>query len=176
MRAALAASLVASLWLGTPLAEAEDIAASPPRELSVTIYRAPGGDAERIAQQSGGHGGFALITETRDVTIRSASTACASKAWPKASRPRTALVTGLPAGIIEKNRDARRLSPSSLLRTSVGKQGHAAAHRSQDRAGYAQPRHDQIGAGRSGRVRDGGWRRDLELLGAAGSLQLRGGR
>jgi len=122
MRAFLAASLIVSLWFGAPLAEAGDIAASPPRALSVTIYRAPNSDAEGIAQQTQGYRGFALITETRDVTIPAGLNRLRFEGVAEGIEAETALVTGLPAGIIEKNRDTRRLSPSSLLRTSVGKQ------------------------------------------------------
>ncbi len=52
MRTPFAALLLACA-IGAPAA-AEDIAAGPPRNLSVTIYRAPDGDAGRIAEQDGG--------------------------------------------------------------------------------------------------------------------------
>jgi hypothetical protein len=122
MRAVLAASLVVSLWLGAPAAEAEDVAASPPRALSVTIYRAPNSDAEGIVRQMRGYSGFALITETRDVTIPAGLNRLRFEGVADGIEAETALIAGLPGGIIEKNRDARQLNPSSLLRGSVGKQ------------------------------------------------------
>ena len=49
--------------------------------------------------------------------------------------PVSAIVTGLPGGVIEKNRDARLLSPAALSTATLGRRGDDPPHRSRDRQG-----------------------------------------
>ncbi len=101
-------------------ASAEDIAASEPRDLSVTIYRDParggGGDI-----QLGQLGGFAVITETRTVTLPPGRHRLRFVGVVDGIVPESAIVTGLPGGVIEKNRDAALLSPAALFRAFQGR-------------------------------------------------------
>lgn len=116
MRRALALFL---LLTGAPVAAA-DIAASSPHDLSVTIYRAPyrgSGSIELDDLQ-----GFALVTETREVTLPSGESRLRFEGVADGIEPASAIVTGLPSGVIEKNRDAALLSPSALVKAAVGKQ------------------------------------------------------
>ena len=99
---------------------ADDVAASDPRDLSVTIYRDPargqGGaiDLNRL-------GGFAVVTETRLVTLPAGKHRLRFVGVVDGILPESAIVTGLPGVVIEKNRDAALLSPAALFRAFQGR-------------------------------------------------------
>jgi hypothetical protein len=101
------------------VASAAEVAAAAPRDVSVTIYRNPhrgsgGIDLDEL-------GGFALVTETRDVTLPAGESRLRFEGVADGIDPASAIVTGLPSGVIEKNRDAHLLSPSALIAASLGK-------------------------------------------------------
>jgi hypothetical protein len=105
--------------LATAPAAADDIAASPPAELSVTVYRAPfraagSIDLDRLA-------GFALISEVRTVRLPAGLSRLRFEGVADGIEPASAIVTGLPPGVIEKNREGKLLSPSALLAAALGK-------------------------------------------------------
>ncbi|MBK6801211.1 MAG: hypothetical protein IPG83_06895 [Novosphingobium sp.] len=113
------AALPVALGLAGP-ALADDIDASEPRDLSVTIYRDPGrGGGGQI--QLGRLGGFAVITETRTVTLPAGKHRLRFVGVVDGIVPESAIVTGLPGGVIEKNRDAALLSPAALFRAFQGR-------------------------------------------------------
>ena len=99
-------------------AQADDVAASAPIAVSVTIYRSPtrGAGAITLSQL----GGFAVVTETRTVRLPPGSSRLRFEGVVDAIIPESAIVTGLPGGVIEKNRDAALLSPAALLRAATG--------------------------------------------------------
>jgi hypothetical protein len=101
-------------------ASALDIVSSAPSDLTVTVYRAPYRSEGRFDLDA--LGGFALITETRIVHLPAGESRLRFEGVADGIEPASALVTGLPAGVIEKNRDARLLSPSALLARTLGKQ------------------------------------------------------
>jgi hypothetical protein len=104
--------------LGAPLAlygaaHAQDVTAAAPHDLSVTVYRDP-------YREKGGFdlddlGGFAFITETRRVVIPPGEHNLRFEGVADGIEPVSAIVTGLPSGVIEKNRDAALLSPEALV-------------------------------------------------------------
>ena len=101
-------------------ASALDVVSSAPSDLTVTVYRAPfrnegGFDLNALE-------GFALVTETRTVHLPAGESRLRFEGVADGIEPASALVTGLPAGVIEKNRDARLLSPSALLARTLGRQ------------------------------------------------------
>lgn len=100
-------------------ARADDVAASPPRLLVVTIYRAPNRQQGSINLNR--LGGFALITETRTVHLPAGVSRLRFEGVADGIDATTAIVTGLPADVIEKNRDTRLLSPSALIAASLGR-------------------------------------------------------
>lgn len=116
MRRAL--TLLLAAWLPTAL-RAADIAASEPRDLSVTIYRAPDRGSGRIDLDN--LKGFALVTETREVQLPSGTSRLRFEGVADGIEAASAIVTGLPEGVIEKDRDAHLLSPSALVAAAVGK-------------------------------------------------------
>lgn len=84
-----------------------------PDSVGVTIYRAPNRDsAEKI--DLGWLGGYALITETRTVTIPAGRAVIRFEGVASGILPESAIVTGLPAGVREKNLDGDLLSAASL--------------------------------------------------------------
>jgi hypothetical protein len=105
--------------LATAPAAADDLAASPPAELSVTVYRAPFRAAGSIDLD--GLAGFALISEVRTVHLPAGLSRLRFEGVADGIEPASAIVTGLPPGVIEKNREGKLLSPSALLAAALGK-------------------------------------------------------
>ncbi len=106
------------LLLAAPSA-ADDLKASDPVKLDITIYRDPYRDSGSIELEN--LGGFAVITETRRVTIPVGKHRLRFEGVVDGIIPESAIVTGLPGGVIEKNQDADLLSPSALLRAARGR-------------------------------------------------------
>ena len=87
------------------------------------VGRARGGFAYGLSLWSSGNppiqtwwpAGYALVTETRTVTIPAGETLIRFQAVADGMYPESAIVTGLPKGVKEKNRDARLLSPFGLV-------------------------------------------------------------
>jgi hypothetical protein len=95
-------------------------AADAPHGLSVTVYRAPQRESGSIELND--LEGFALITETRTVHLPAGVSRLRFEGVADGIEPASAIISGLPEGVIEKNRDARILSPSALFQAAVGKQ------------------------------------------------------
>jgi hypothetical protein len=85
----------------------------------VTVYRAPYRDRGSINLNY--LGGFALVSETHTVRLPTGESRLRFEGVADGIESVSAIVTGLPGGVIEKNRDARLLSPSALLDATVGK-------------------------------------------------------
>ena len=127
MRAAALAFGVALIAAAASTAAADDgqtgaireVPAGAPTELAVTVYRAPHRESGSIDLDS--LAGFALVTETRLVHLPSGVSRIRFEGVADGIEPASALVTGLTGAVIEKNRDARLLSPSALIAASVGK-------------------------------------------------------
>jgi hypothetical protein len=88
-------------------------------DVSVTVYRAPHGVSESLDLD--GLGGFALVTETRTVSIPTGESRIRFEGVADGIQPETALITGLPTGVLEKNHDAQILSPSALVAETLGR-------------------------------------------------------
>ncbi len=94
-----------------------------PQAVAVTVYRAPGrgpGDAMDLRWLNG----FALITETRRVSIPAGDSDVRFEGVAGGILPESAIVSGFPDGVREKNQDAWLLSPASLLDASLGRRVH----------------------------------------------------
>jgi hypothetical protein len=98
---------------------AADTLAVKPSALAVTVYRAP--ERESGSVDLDALEGFALITETRTVHLPAGLSRLRFEGVADGIEAASAIVTGLPEGVIEKNRDAKLLSPSALLAAAVGK-------------------------------------------------------
>ncbi len=96
-----------------PVAAQQLVVSDRPEDVSITIYRAPDrGDAPINANWPRG---YALITETRTVTLPAGDTIVRFEGVSEGMFPESAIVTGLPDHVREKNRDARLLSPQGLI-------------------------------------------------------------
>ena len=120
MRLTLALMLV----LAPSLASAQAIVASPkPDSVAVTVYRDPdrgAGDAFNLNWLNG----YALISETRRVRIPAGESELRFEGVAGGIIPQSVIVSGFPGGVVERNRDALRLSPGTLLDRSLGRRVH----------------------------------------------------
>ena len=102
----------------------QTLVASPaPDTVAVTVYR----DPDRASDQPfnlGWLNGYALISETRRVTLPAGESELRFEGVAGGIIPQSAIVSGLPQGIVERNRDAYLLSPGTLLDRSLGKRVH----------------------------------------------------
>ncbi|TMJ20624.1 MAG: hypothetical protein E6G92_13100 [Alphaproteobacteria bacterium] len=117
----LAHALLLALAACPAAAEAQRVVTSPgPGHVAVTVYRDPNrgpGDAFNLNWLNG----YALISETRQITLEPGESEIRFEGVAGGIIPQSAIVTGLPEGLIERNRDAYLLSPATLLDRSLGR-------------------------------------------------------
>jgi hypothetical protein len=157
-----------TFWALTLLAAAargEQVVISPgPEAVSVTVYRdpdrGPGEEMERDWLE-----GFALITETRTLTLPAGASTIRFEGVAGGIIPVSAIVSGLPGGVVEKNREAALLSPAALIDGSLGRR--VQLQRTDRATGKVTTSDAVVLAGPEGgvvlRTRDG-----IEALGCAG--------
>lgn len=94
------------------------VSASPAR-VALTVYRAAyaRGEIDRANPR-----GFAMVTETRKVRLPRGRAELRFEGVAEGIVPVSAIIEGLPGGTIEKNRDARLLSPASLIDGTLGRE------------------------------------------------------
>jgi hypothetical protein len=112
--------LVAATLLAAAPAAAQTVATSPrPDRVAVTVYRdlARGTDRPNLRWLNG----YALISETRRVSLPAGASELRFEGVAGGILPQSAILTGLPGGVLEKNRDAYLLSPGTLLDRSLGR-------------------------------------------------------
>ncbi|MDQ4420401.1 hypothetical protein OOT33_08160 [Sphingobium sp. DEHP117] len=119
MRAALASLLALT---SAPALAQSVVVSSAPVSSSVTVYRDMGrGDG---AMNLGWLNGYALISEKRRVSLPAGESVVRFEGVADGMIAVSAVVSGLPGGVEEKNRDARLLSPASLLDGTLGNRVH----------------------------------------------------
>jgi hypothetical protein len=104
-------------------AAAQTLVSSPgPERVAVTVYR----NAERGLEKFNLDwlGGYALVSETRRVRLPAGESEVRFEGVTSGIVPQSAIVTGLGEAVIEKNRDARLLSPGALLDAALGERLH----------------------------------------------------
>ena len=100
-------------------AERAVVDASAPLEQAVTIYRDPNrGRGDRMNRRR--PQGFAMISEVRTVTLPPGESRIRFTGVSEGMVAVSAIVTGLPGGTIEKNRNADLLSPAALVDGTLG--------------------------------------------------------
>ena len=117
MRRAVLFLLLAGM--SAPAAAREAVDASPPSALSVTVYRDPDRTPDQKLDRNWPRG-FAMISETRKVTLPPGESTVRFEGVAEGMVAVSAIVTGLPGGTIEKNRNAELLSPGALVDGSLG--------------------------------------------------------
>jgi hypothetical protein len=100
-------------FFAVPAAAQNLVVSDAPEAVSLTVYRASGQGEQPI--NINWPQGYALITETRTITIPAGEALIRFEGVADGMFPESAIVTGLPNGVREKNRDARLLSPSGLV-------------------------------------------------------------
>ncbi len=93
--------------------------ASAPQSLSVTVYRDPN---RRLGEEMNRDWprGFAMISETRTVILPAGQSTIRFDGVAEGMVGVSAIVSGLPGGTIEKNRNAELLSPAALINGALG--------------------------------------------------------
>lgn len=112
---------VLAAWL---LGLAAPVTASPPETVSVTVYRNPDADPGDMTLDLDFLQGFALISETRTVTLPAGESEIRFEGVAGGLIPPSVAVSGLPDGALEKNMDARLLTPGALVDARLGKRVH----------------------------------------------------
>lgn len=102
----LAPAALSSVQAGT-------ITSSEVKTVAVTLYRDP--DRKQEAMNATKPRGYALITETRTITIPAGESTIRFEGVAEGMFPETAIINGLPSAVREKNRDARLISPAGLV-------------------------------------------------------------
>ncbi|HEX8553405.1 MAG TPA: hypothetical protein VF695_01735, partial [Sphingomonas sp.] len=103
----LALALPSVTWAQPRVVISRDVS-----DVAVTVYRDP---YRTGAISAGWPGGYALITETRTITVPRGDSQIRFEDVAEGLLPETAIITGLPGGVREKNRDARLISPAGLV-------------------------------------------------------------
>jgi hypothetical protein len=115
--------ILLALAAAAPAGAQTIVTSARPDDVDVTIYRAPGrppGTAPNLEWLNG----YALISETRRVTIPAGESEVRFEGVAGGILPQSAIVTGFPEGIVERNRDAYLLSATSLIDRSLGRRVH----------------------------------------------------
>jgi hypothetical protein len=113
-------TLAAALLCGAGTAHAQLVTSPGPDTVSVTIYRAPHRDADQELELDWLEG-FALVTETRRVSIPAGRATIRFEGVAARILPESAILTGLPDGVREKNLDADLLSRASLYARNLNR-------------------------------------------------------
>lgn len=99
------------------------VTSSMPDTVAVSIFRDPD-RAEGGAIDRNWLNGFALISETRTMNLPAGEAVLRFEGVAEGMIAVSAIVTGLPGGVVQKNRDAALLSPASLIDGSLGNRVH----------------------------------------------------
>ncbi len=114
---------MALLWPGIALAQNggadRTVTASDPGNIAITVYRDPYRQ-EGQAMNRRNPRGFAMISETRTVTLPAGRSTIRFTGVAEGMVAVSAIVTGLPGGTIAKNRNAKILSPAALVDGTLG--------------------------------------------------------
>ena len=113
-----AAFVLAGLAVAAQVQAQAMVTSAGPDRVAVTVYRDPNRGLEPF--NLGWLGGYALVSETRHVRLPAGDSELRFEGVTSGIVPQTAIVTGLGPAVLEKNRDARLLSPGALLDASLG--------------------------------------------------------
>ena len=109
--------LLALAW-AAPLGAQTIVQSAAPDQVAVTVYRNPERGTEPL--NLGWVGGYALVSETRRVQLPAGLSELRFEGVTSGIVPQSAIVTGLGSAVLEKNRDARLLSPGALIDAHLG--------------------------------------------------------
>ncbi|WP_244552420.1 DUF4139 domain-containing protein [Allosphingosinicella indica] len=118
--------MAAAIWLVSgiqPVSAQPVVTSAAPSSVAVTIYRDPDRPA-RQAMDRDWLNGFALVSESRTIAVPPGGGEIRFEGVAGGILPQSAIVTGLPDGVVEKNQDAMLLSPGNLVARSLGERVH----------------------------------------------------
>lgn len=102
----------AALLVATPASAETVVESDRIDKVAVTLYR----DSRPAPRaEAGWPTGYALVTETRTIRVPAGRAVIRFEGVAQGMLPETAIVTGLPRDVNEKNRDALLLSPAALI-------------------------------------------------------------
>src|SRR5918997_3836443 len=113
-----ALALLLGLGLAAQASAQSLVTSAAPDKVAVTVYRNPERGLEPLNLQW--LGGYALVSETRRVRLAAGESELRFEGVTSGIVPQSAIVTGLGPAVLEKNRDAKLLSPGTLLDASLG--------------------------------------------------------
>jgi hypothetical protein len=116
MRGRELALLIASAF-ATPLAAQQAVVSPGPDKVALTVYRSPAGGEMNLDWLDG----FAMISETRHVSLPAGESELRFEGVAGGLIPQSVVVSGLGKAVSEKNRDAKLLSPGTLLDAFLGR-------------------------------------------------------
>ncbi|SER51963.1 DUF4139 domain-containing protein [Sphingobium sp. YR768] len=129
-------------------AQASTVISTKADSVSVTVYRQPGHAKGAIDRNW--PGGYALITESRTVDLPQGESTVRFEGVAEGLMPETAVLSGMPHGVREKNRDARLLSPAGLVDAYLKRS--VTLHRTDRKTGKVTEQDAIISAGPNGGV------------------------
>lgn len=106
---------------GGPDAAGPIVVSTAPAALGVTIYRNPHGADDAPLQPGGWLGGYALVSEEREVDLPAGPAVLRFEGVAAGMLAESAIIGGLPDGVREKNLDADLLSPRNLYARAFGR-------------------------------------------------------
>ncbi|WP_136162128.1 DUF4139 domain-containing protein [Sphingomonas flavalba] len=143
-----ATALLLVLLSGAAPATAGTVVSDSVSDVSITIYRDPG--RREGAMNHAWPGGYALVSETRTLRIPAGESVIRFVGVADGMLPETAIVSGLPSGVREKNRDARLISPAGLVDANLKRR--VTLQRTDRRTGELREQEAIIQAGPNGGV------------------------
>ena len=114
------AFLLLALSAFAPAGAQTIVTSQGPDRVAVTVYRDPRREASDGLNLNWLQG-YALISETRHLTIPAGESEIRFEGVAEGLVPQSAILGGLPEGLVERNRDAYLLSPGTLLDRSLGR-------------------------------------------------------
>jgi hypothetical protein len=119
VRAIIGGVLALALAMAAPAFAQSVVDASAPLAHAVTIYRDPDRGPDETMDRDWPRG-FAMITERRQVTLPPGQSTIRFTGVAEGMIAVSAIVTGLPGGPVEQNRDADLLGPAALVDGTLG--------------------------------------------------------
>jgi hypothetical protein len=116
--------LLALALLVAPGTQAQEptVVSAKPEQVGLTVYRAPDrAPDDAIDPQARDQQGYALVTETRTVAIPAGPATLRFEGVAGNIFAETAILTGLPDGVVERNLDSDLLSPRTLYDRALGR-------------------------------------------------------
>jgi hypothetical protein len=106
---------------GAPEAAGPTVVSAAPAALAVGIYRNPHDGDDAPLQPGGWLGGYALVSEEREVDLPAGPAVLRFEGVAAGMLAESAIISGLPEGVREKNLDADLLSPRNLYARAFGR-------------------------------------------------------